>query len=75
MDREGEIREYLEGWLSETYVQLNPYFIQNMIEIRKDMPNEIEIPIVPMLDYKKTIIKGLEKRLFKHQGIRFEGYR
>ena len=61
MDREAEIREYLEGWLSETYVQLNPYFIQNMIEIRKDMPNEIEIPIVPMLDYKKTIIKGLEK--------------
>lgn len=61
MDRKEEIKGLLREWLDETYVELNPYFIENMIEIRKDMPNEIEIPIVSMLDYKKTIIKELEK--------------
>lgn len=72
MDRKEEIRKLLREWLNETYVELNPYFIENMIEIRKDMPNEVEIPTVQMLDYKKAIIKELEKDYSKIRECNFK---
>lgn len=52
-DMEKELRE----WLDDTYVELNPNYLQNILKIREKMPNEIEVPKLSMLEYQRAIIE------------------
>lgn len=56
-----DLRNYLENYdeYSFIYEDFNENFIENLIEIRKNMREKVELPPLPILDYKRNTWREL----------------